>query len=183
MKLSVFTDGGARGNPGPAAVGVVIKLRAKNLELKTDEEKIIASFGKYIGETTNNVAEYTAVAEALRWIIENLEYSSSEARSSSDSSRPTASNNKIIFYLDSNLVVNQLNGLFKIKDNRLYGLIMLVRELETKINGSVFYTHIPRGKNWQADKLVNEALNLPAGRQALFMSRRRIHKPRKSIDL
>ena len=67
MKLTIFCDGGARGNPGPAAVGVLIKkLKIKNEKLKIYQEKTIYKFGKRIGVATNNVAEYQAVIEAFK---------------------------------------------------------------------------------------------------------------------
>ena len=144
MKLSIFTDGGARGNPGPAGVGVVIK---------NEKGEIIHQFGKCIGETTNNVAEYTAVVEALRWITCHPERSEGSRDSSA------TPQNDITFFLDSSLVVNQLNGLFKIKDNKLRELAFSVHQLETEIKIFPTYIHIPREKNWQADKLVNEALD------------------------
>ena len=64
-KIFVFADGGARGNPGPAAIGVVVK---------DEEGKVLTQFGKSIGETTNNVAEYKAVIEALNWIVSSIKY-------------------------------------------------------------------------------------------------------------
>lgn len=124
----VFTDGGAKGNPGPAAIGVVIK---------NNQGKILAQFGKDIGRATNNVAEYTAVIEALKWLKENY---------------PIA---QCKFFLDSKLVVNQLNGLFKIKNSNLRNLIIKVRSLERALSGKIFYHFIPREKNRQADFLVN----------------------------
>lgn len=135
--LIIFTDGGARGNPGPAAVGVVIK---------NDQGKIVEQFGKLIGETTNNIAEYTAVVEALSWVHNNLTIEQ-------------LNNTTISFFLDSNLVVNQLNGLFKIKKSNLRNLMWSVRELEGKLGIKITYSYIPREKNYQADKLVNQALD------------------------
>ena len=133
MKLIVHTDGGARGNPGPAAVGVVIE----------SENKTIAAFGKRIGETTNNVAEYTAVIEALKE-VESLK---SQVKS------------EIHFILDSNLVVQQLNGKFKVKDSTLRELLMQTRMLEQEIGAVVIYAYVPREQNKRADFLVNKALD------------------------
>jgi ribonuclease HI len=133
MKFIVHTDGGARGNPGPAAIGVVIEDGAK---------KRLEEFGKKIGEATNNVAEYTAVAEALR-VIKHL------AGESPD----------IECYLDSTLVVNQLNGLFKIKDATLRSLATDIRILEQEVGGVVHYSVVPREQNSRADFLVNRALD------------------------
>ena len=137
-KLIINTDGGARGNPGPAAVGVVIK---------TESGKILVKLSRKIGQTTNNVAEYTAVIEALKWLRENTNRQSFKEA------------NKIQFLLDSTLVVNQLNGLFKVKDSQLKELFIEVRLLEGEVGGNIIYMVIPREKNWQADSLVNQALD------------------------
>lgn len=136
MKIIIHTDGGARGNPGPAAVGVSIEENGKE----------IAGFGKAIGETTNNVAEYTAVIEAMLWLRNNP--------------ITQLTNNPITqFYLDSTLVVNQLNGIFKIKDARLRELFTKVKILEQEVGGGVQYASVPREQNRRADFLVNQALD------------------------
>lgn len=135
--FSIFTDGGARGNPGPAGVGVVVK---------DNQGKIIARVSKYIGKATNNVAEYSAVIEALTWIKGNLINS-------------VNSINSINFFLDSKLIVNQLNGMFKVKNGNLRSLIVEVRKLEKEIGGGISYSFIPREKNFQADFLVNKILS------------------------
>lgn len=131
--LNIYTDGGARGNPGPAAVGIVIKDRFK---------KTLHQSGQTIGKTTNNVAEYQAVISALEYLIVN-------------NLKPT----KINFFLDSALVVNQLNGLWKIKNANLGQLVIKIRQLEGVLNSQPKYTAIPREKNHQADRLVNQALD------------------------
>ncbi len=137
-KLIIFTDGGARGNPGPAAVGVVIK---------TEEGQILATISQTLGETTNNVAEYQGVVAALEWIKKNKQINK-------------YANMQIVqFFLDSKLVVNQLNGLYKIKENHLKELILKVRQLEQEVGGDIYYGLIPREKNWEADSLVNKALD------------------------
>lgn len=137
-KIIVHTDGGARGNPGPGAVGVVIK---------TEKGEILARLSQTIGETTNNVAEYQAVVAALEWLKGNttLRLRSGQAM--------------INFFLDSVLVVNQLNGMFRVKDSRLRDLLLKIRILEQEVGGQIVYTVIPREKNWEADLLVNEALD------------------------
>lgn len=137
MKFIVHTDGGARGNPGPAAIGVVIEDGAK---------KIIKKFGRQIGEATNNVAEYTAVKEALK-AMKSLELRTENEKI------------EIFFYLDSTLVVNQLNGLFKIKDPTLRQLNTAIRILEQEVGGVVRYSPVPREQNKHADLLVNQALD------------------------
>ena len=150
MKFVVHTDGGARGNPGPAAVGVVIE-KCQCVSVSVCQErtrKEVVSFGKRIGEATNNVAEYTAVLEGLRNLksqISNLKYEEKKL--------------EIQFFLDSTLVVNQINGLFKVKDASLRGLLMQVRQLEQEIGGVIRYQYVPREQNRQADFLVNKALD------------------------
>lgn len=129
MPITVHTDGGARGNPGPAAIGVVIE----------EEGKIIHEFGKKIGHATNNVAEYTAVIEALKYLKAHV--------------------GTITFFLDSTLVVNQINGLFKVKEPHLRELLMQVRVLEQEVGGTITYTAVRREQNQRADSLVNAALD------------------------
>lgn len=131
--LNVFTDGGSRGNPGPAAVGVVVK---------DNIHQTLSSFGQCIGITTNNVAEYQAVIIALEWL-----------------KKKNFSVASLNFFLDSTLVVNQLNGLWKIKDARLRQKVIYIRRLEADLNTKVAYFAIPRIKNAAADFQVNLALD------------------------
>jgi len=140
MKFVIHTDGGARGNPGPAAIGVVVE------KIVDGRSSIVDEFGKTIGEATNNVAEYTAVEEALK-AMKSLEFGEKNEKF------------EIYFYLDSILVVNQLNGLFKIKDPTLRSLVTEIRILEQEVGGVVHYTAVPRQQNWRADFLVNQALD------------------------
>lgn len=134
--LNVFTDGGARGNPGPSAIGVYIA---------NENNQKVAGFGKTIGIATNNVAEYKAVIEALDWIIENKKSLSEKT--------------KINFFLDSRLVCSQIIGLFKVKNVGLKDLLLDVRNREGQISLQMFYKHIPREQNTKADAFVNEALD------------------------
>ena len=128
--IEVFCDGGARGNPGPAAYGFVVKSSGR----------IIKEDGGYIGVATNNTAEYTAIVEALKWLAKNH------------------SGSNLVFYLDSQLASSQLNGIFKVKNAKIRELIMAVRVLESQFKG-VIYKHIKREQNKEADRLVNEALD------------------------
>lgn len=134
--LNVFTDGGARGNPGPSAIGVYIE---------STDGKIISGFGKTIGVATNNVAEYKAVIEALTWIIENKKDLAKEA--------------KINFFLDSKLVCSQIIGIFKVKNADLRNLLFDVRNMEAQIRLPIYYKYIPREQNMKADAFVNQALD------------------------
>lgn len=130
----IFTDGGARGNPGPAAVGFLIQ---------DNRGKILVKRGMRIGSTTNNVAEYMAVIEAWKWLRRN---------------REIVGNGKFQFFLDSLLVVNQLNGLFKVKNKKLQDLIIEVKNLEKEVGGDVVYRFIPREKNKKVHFLVEDSL-------------------------
>lgn len=132
--LLINTDGGARGNPGPAAIGVCIF---------DSEGKSLANIGKTIGIATNNVAEYMAVIEAFKWLSVNINSEINYAK----------------FLIDSSLVVNQLNGVFKIKEQHLRELIVQIKEFEHKLGIKISYQHIPREKNFAADKLVNQSLD------------------------
>lgn len=132
-EISVFTDGGSRGNPGPAAIGVIIN---------NDTRQNLYRFGQTIGIATNNIAEYQAVVAALQWLLE----------------QPLPPK-KINFFLDSTLVVNQLNGSWKIKDARLRQKVILIRQLEAALKASTTYTIIPRTQNSAADHQVNLALD------------------------
>lgn len=134
--LNVFTDGGARGNPGPSAIGVYIA---------DENNKKIAGFGKTIGTATNNVAEYKAVIEAFDWIIENKKLLLRNAR--------------INFFLDSKLICSQIIGIFKVKNVILKDLLLDVRDREGQVSLRVFYKHIPREQNIKADAFVNAALD------------------------
>jgi ribonuclease HI len=131
--LIINTDGGARGNPGRAAIGVVICDENKN---------ILFEFGELVGETTNNVAEYLGVIKALNFLI------SHKIRIQ-----------KIEFYLDSLLVVQQLKGAYKIKNQNLIELAQKVKNLTNEVGASIEYFSIPRERNSRADRWVNHALN------------------------
>ena len=132
MKLILFTDGGARNNPGPAGIGVAI-FDAKNLS------KLLHTHKKYIGETTNNQAEYKAVVLGLEE-AKNLGASEVEVR------------------LDSELVCNQINGKFKLKNPDFQDSFIKIFNLRQSFKKTVF-KHIPREQNKLADKLVNEAID------------------------
>lgn len=135
--IVVYTDGGSRGNPGNAATGVVIQV---------DNVPLFES-GEYLGVTTNNVAEYTAVIRALDWLVENkttLLYSSGES---------------IRFRLDSQLVVEQLSGRYAVKQPHILELVRRVQQRLISLEISAQFQYIPRKENARADSLVNQALD------------------------
>lgn len=127
MILKVYTDGGSKGNPGPSSIGGVGYLNGKR----------IFEFKKSIGIATNNDAEYRALIEALEQ-IKNIKKISG-----------------INFYSDSKLMVNQVNGFFKIKNGKIKEYILKIRSLEQEINLPIVYHLVPREQNIEADRLVN----------------------------
>lgn len=153
QKYFIHTDGGARGNPGEGAVGAVIK---------TENGQRVHEIAQRIGKTTNNIAEYSAVVSVLEWIKSQLINPSTVKAMAG---RPACADRQFDgetvyqFFIDSKLVVNQLNGLYKVKENHLRELIFKVRVLEQEIGGKIYYSLIPREKNFEADRLVNKALD------------------------
>lgn len=154
MTFVVHTDGGARGNPGPAAIGIVIEEITGGRPPAVGNTKTIREIKKRIGETTNNVAEYVAVLEALKELK-----SQSPAPPTGRSKLNAEGNSDIQFYVDSNLVVQQLNGIFKVKNPKLRELLLHIRVLEREIGREVRYAFIPREQNRRADLLVNRSLD------------------------
>ena len=125
----LFTDGGARGNPGPSAIGGVLYK----------EDKEVANFSEYIGEGTNNQAEYKAI---IRGVELALEKDISELEC----------------FLDSELIVEQLNKRYKVKDKELAKLFVKVWNMTMKFK-KITFEHVRREKNKEADALVNKALD------------------------
>ena len=132
-EVVVYFDGGARGNPGPAAIGAVV------LDPSSAPPVRLAAVSERIGETTNNVAEYRALIEGLKMAL---------------AYHP----NRLICHLDSELVVKQLNGEYQVKVAALKPYVEEIRELAQEFADIVF-VHIPREDNHRADALVNKALD------------------------
>jgi ribonuclease H / adenosylcobalamin/alpha-ribazole phosphatase len=133
VKGRLFTDGGARGNPGPAAYAYV---------LEADDGTVLAAHGEAIGVATNNVAEYRALVEGLRKAAE-------------------VGVGELEVVSDSQLVVEQMRGAYKVKNVRLRELWEEANELADRL-GTVRYTAVRREHNELADRLVNEALDAAA---------------------
>jgi ribonuclease HI len=131
-KIIMYTDGGSRNNPGPAAVGVFIETLKKQ-------------YGHYIGEKTNNEAEYEAVILGLGKIKHLI-------------GKDKAKKTEVEIFLDSEFVQRQMNHQYKVKEPELQKLFLEVWNLMLDF-GKVAFNHIPREKNKVADKLVNEALD------------------------
>ncbi len=129
-KVTIYTDGGARGNPGPAGIGVVIF---------NEKEEIIGQYKKYIGETTNNQAEYQAVVlgleEAKKLKVEEVE-----------------------LRMDSELVCSQINGVYKIKNQAFQDSFIKIYNLKQSFK-NITFMYIPREKNKLADSLANQAMD------------------------
>lgn len=128
-KLVIYTDGGARGNPGPAAIGIVINNKG---------------YREYIGEMTNNIAEYKAVIFALKKSLELL----------GEKSRDTI----LEINLDSELIVNQLKGDYRVRHENLKPLFLESINLMKNFK-KVLLNLVPREKNKEADRLVNQELD------------------------
>lgn len=136
-KITIYTDGGARGNPGPAGIGVVI-VDAKGKVLKEES--------KFLGKTTNNFAEYEAVIvglQALKKIFGTgkLQYLNIEVK------------------LDSQLVARQLSGEYQIKEASLFGQFIKIHNMQVKDFPKIKFTYISREQNKEADRLANKAMD------------------------
>ncbi|NOR16293.1 reverse transcriptase-like protein [candidate division WOR-3 bacterium] len=128
--LLIYVDGSSRGNPGPSGIGIVVFA-------SVEQTKPIQEISKYIGITTNNMAEYEAVISALKWIVK--------------------SNNKCAtIKLDSELVYNQVIGKYKVRSSRMAVQLKRVKILKAKIKNLSFQL-IPRSDNKSADHLAQKA--------------------------
>lgn len=133
--LKVFTDGASRGNPGESGIGIIIY---------DESGSVVSKWNEYIGITTNNQAEYKALLKSID-LISKLE--------------ENASYEMIEFYTDSELMVKQIKGLYKVKDK---GLVHLHKEFNKKIRESgckYNITHIDRSLNKEADRLANKGID------------------------
>ena len=128
--IVLYTDGGSRGNPGPAAYGV---------RVETADGVLVTEFGEAIAPTTNNVAEYRGLIAGLGWALAH-EHANVRVRS------------------DSELLVKQMRGEYRVKHPGLQPLYVEARRLVAKI-GTVVFEHVGSGKNTHADRLANEAMD------------------------
>ncbi len=130
--FSVYTDGASRGNPGEASIGVVVKEK---------NGALVKTLSESLGLATNNEAEYTALIRGLEVVVPF---------------KPE----RVDFYLDSQLVVRQMTGVYKIKNKGMVVLAKKAKALCEKIRpGRVYFHHIPREQNKEADRLANQALD------------------------
>ncbi|MFZ2310198.1 MAG: ribonuclease HI family protein [Patescibacteria group bacterium] len=129
-KIIIHSDGGARGNPGPAGIGAI---------LHDVDGKVVAEISRHLGETTNNQAEYKALIAGLEK-AEELKVKEVEC------------------FLDSELVVKQLNREYKVKNAELAPLFLKVHNLSLSFK-KIKFTHVRREQNKEADRLANEAMD------------------------
>ncbi len=137
LKIILNTDGGARGNPGPAGIGAVIC---------DENKKIIATASKYIGENTNNEAEYQAVLLGLDLIKKNFKVEEIKLA-------------EIELCVDSELIARQLKGQYKVKEDRLRVYHTEIKEILKADFPNFKITEIRREQNKEADELANEAMD------------------------
>jgi ribonuclease HI len=133
-KVKIFTDGAARGNPGPSAVGIVIETGGAK-----------KTYREFIGYATNNEAEY----KALIFALQKMKLIFGKAKSK---------NLALECFLDSELIVKQLNREYKVLEENIQKFFLLVWNLSIDFK-EVTYSHIPRSKNSEADRLANLALD------------------------
>lgn len=144
MQIDLYTDGGARGNPGPAAVGAVVKK----------DSQVVENYAETIGRATNNQAEYRAVIFGLQK-IKSL-YGKQKVKQV-----------EVNVFVDSELLANQLNHKYKIKNEEIQSLFIEVWNLMLDFK-KVSFNHIRREENKEADKLLNQALDGAGDNKSLF---------------
>ena len=145
-KIIIYTDGGSRGNPGKAGIGVVFC---------NEKEQVIKKYGEYLGDNlTNNEAEYSAVIFALKKFKALFGKSIAEI-------------SEVEIRSDSELLVKQMNGEYKLADEKIQKFFIEIWNLKIDFKG-VKFKAIPREKNKEADRMVNEALDGEGGSQKLF---------------
>lgn len=145
-KITIYTDGGSRGNPGKAAIGVVFC---------NEMDQVIKKYGEYLGDNlTNNEAEYKAVIFALK-------------KFKSVFGKAIAENSEVEIRSDSELLVKQMNGEYKLSDEKIQKFFIEIWNLKIDFK-LVKFKAIPREKNKTADRMVNEALDQQMGPRSLF---------------
>lgn len=141
----IYTDGGSRGNPGPAAIGVVIS---------NEKGGAFKEYGEYIGKTTNNDAEYQAIISALKKLKSLI-------------GKTKAKQATVKVFMDSELIVKQITGVYKVENENIQKLFLKLWNLKIDFK-SVEFEAIKREKNKEADRMVNEALDAELGKRTLL---------------
>jgi len=131
-RITIYCDGGSRGNPGPAASAFAV--------IKNGET--IFKDSMFLGRSTNNIAEYQSTLMAIEWLLKNK-----------------TSQDTVAIVVDSQLVFKQMTGQYKIKNERIKIMATKIKTLEKKLKTKVKYQWSPRSKNKIADRLVNEELD------------------------
>ncbi|MFH1462142.1 MAG: ribonuclease HI family protein [bacterium] len=145
-KINIFTDGGSRGNPGPSAIGVVFA---------NEKNQIFKKYSEYLGDNlTNNEAEYRAVIFALQKFKALF-------------GKKLAQNSEVKLNSDSELLIKQLNGEYKVLDSKIQTFFITIWNLRIDFK-KIKFVLIPREKNKEADRLVNEALDSQGKSQTLL---------------
>ena len=129
-ELHIHTDGGSRGNPGPSALGVVVK---------TPEGETLEAYGEFLGKMTNNQAEYHALLSGIRKAI-------------------ALGAERVKVFMDSELIVKQMKGEYRVKDKELGKIYLMIHNELTRLKKCAF-EHVRRERNKEADAKVNEALD------------------------
>lgn len=137
-RVFLYADGGSRGNPGPSAAGFVVE---------DESAQVIESWNKYLGVTTNNQAEYHGLISGLEWCKQRHVQ-------------------EVNVRLDSMLVVNQMKGIFKVKNRDLWSLYEFAKSLSASFK-TITFTHVPRELNKRADAEVNKALDAMSGKDVV----------------
>lgn len=135
MHIIIHTDGGSRGNPGPAASAFTVH---------TTNNEVLHEESRFLGNTTNNVAEYSALRMAMEWLLLNASKLGIQ---------------KVDVLMDSELVVKQMKGEYKIKDANLSLIAVEIKRIERELLLSITYIHVRRSDNARADELVNKSLD------------------------
>mgnify|MGYP000462868130 CR=1 FL=1 len=135
-KITIYTDGGSRGNPGPAGIGAVIMGL---------DGKVLKEVSRFLGKQTNNFAEYEAVIEGLQALKKIL--------------GSKVKDFDIEVKMDSQLVARQLSGEYQIKEETLFPQFIKIHNMQVKNFPQITFTYIPREENKHADALANEAMD------------------------
>ena len=140
-KYLIHTDGGSRGNPGPAAIGAVIEKSGGGMKHE---------YGEFLGHATNNEAEYKAVIFALKKLKQLV-------------GKDKSGEAEVEFHVDSELLVRQLGGQYKVIDEKIQKLFLEIWNLRIDF-GKVIFKHVPREENKEADRMVNAAMDKESNR-------------------
>ncbi len=137
QKVVLYTDGGARGNPGPSGLGVVIQ---------DERGKVLKEISKFLGRQTNNFAEYEAVIQGLEGVKKLFGAS-------------VCKNLVVEVRLDSELIARQLSDIYQIKEPTLFPQFIKVHNLRVSVFQHLSFVHVPRERNKEADRLANKAMD------------------------